>query len=879
MWPHRRRDPRVADELRFHRDRLIEDGLANGLSRQEAERRAFLQFGNVRQIEEAVRDVRGRWLDDLATDLRYATRTLRRTPGFTAVAVLSFALGIGANAAIFTLINAVMLRTLPVARPDQLVQITRLLDNRPGVLSLPLFEYFRDNVQSISGSFAQAIASQPIVIDGEEEVVTADLVSGGYYAILGLEPAAGRLLTAEDDTVSPAAPAAVISDRYWQRRFGRSPSAIGKSLGINDRLYTIVGVTPSWFDSATAGHIPDLTVPLMMKAATGPQYRSTEFNWLNMLVRLKPGATVEQANAEVQVLFAAFVEAQGAQAPEKERANILRQRAVALPAPDGFNPFRDNVRRPLLVLMGITGLILALACVNLSGLLLARAAARQREVSIRLAIGAGRGRVVRQLITESLVLASIGGAAGLVLAGWLSVRLYTLFVNGRDVVLSMSPDWRVLTFTALISLVACVVAGLTPALQAVRVNLNPALKELPVTGHGWLGRALVVAQLTLSMILIVGATLFVGTFVRLVTVDRGFSSDGVLATSVRHTRPYAAVRAAAVRSALLDRLRALPGVQSASAAMLLPASGVLVDVSVRVDGYTFRDDESDKVGFNVAAPEYFATLGTPLAAGREFSEADTATSPKVAVVNDTFARSFFHDESPIGRRVTAVGAAYEIVGVVRDAKYQRLRDGIIPTIYIPWTQRAGVGDVRPPDQPSSYNYILRVATGDPIRLAPGLDRVIREVDPGLHLRTTIAYDTMIARSISTERIMATLGGLFGFLALVVAALGVFGVLAFQVARRTNELGVRIALGASRQAMTRFVLRDVGRLLALGVAFGTAGAFMAAGVTRSMLFGLSPTDPAVFVIAASVLACAALVAGWLPARRASRIDPVIALRHE
>jgi putative ABC transport system permease protein len=879
MWSRKHRDPRVADELRFHRDRLIEGYLAKGMSRQEAERRAFLEFGNVPQIEEAVRDVRGRWLDDLANDLRYATRTLRRTPGFTAVAVLSFALGIGANAAIFTLINAVMLRTLPVKDPSRLVQITRLLDGRPGVVSFPLFEHFRDNVKSISGAFAQVIASQPIVIDGEEEVVSTDLVSGSYYALLGLEPAAGRLLTSADDVVSPAAPAAVISDRYWQRRFGRSPSAIGKSLTINDRLFTIVGVTPSWYDSATAGHIPDLTLPLMMKTATGPQYRSTDFNWLNILARLKPGATVEEANAEVQVLFAAFVQAQSSQAPEKERANILRQRAVALPAPDGFNPFRDNVRRPLLVLMGIVALILMLACVNLSGLLLARAAARQREISIRLAMGAGRGRVVRQFITESLVLASIGGAAGLAVAGWLSVRLYTLFVNGRDVVFSLTPDWRVLAFTGLASLVACIVSGLAPALQAVRVNLNPALKEVRAQGHGRLGRALVVAQLTISMILIVGAALFVGTFLNLNAADRGFDSDGILLVSVRHSRPYSAAGAAAVRSAVLERLRALPGVQSASAAWVLPASGVLLDRNVRVEGYTFGPDESESVGFNVVAPAYFAALGTPLAAGREFTDNDTDTSPQVAIVNESFARHFFQDQSALGRRVTSVGATYEIVGVARDAKYQKLRDGMIRTMYVPWTQRPGIGGVRPADQPMIYNYFLRVAVGDPMRLAPGLDRLVREADPALHVRTTMAYDTVIGRTLSTERIMATLGGFFGLLALVVAALGVFGVLAFQVARRTNELGVRIALGASRQAMTRFVLRDVGRMLILGVTFGTVGALMATGVTRSMLFGLSPTEPAVFLAAALVLASAALVAGWLPARRAARIDPVVALRHE
>jgi predicted permease len=872
MWFRKHRDPRVADELRFHRDRLIEDYLGQGVSRREAERRAFLEFGNVPQIEEAVRDVRGRWLDDLATDLRYAMRTLRRAPGFTTVAVLSFALGIGANAAIFTLINAVMLRTLPVREPHRLVQITRLLDGRPGVVSFPLFEQFRDNVKSISGAFAQVIASQAVVIDGEEELVSTDLVSGGYYGVLGLEPGAGRLLTAADDVVSPASPAAVISDRYWQRRFGRSPSAIGKSVAIGERLFTIVGVTPSWYDSATAGHVPDLTLPLLMKTATGPQYRSADFNWLNMLARLKPGATVDEANAEVQVLFASFVQAQSSQTPEKERANLLRQRAIVLAAPDGFNPFRDNVGRPLLVLMGIVALILMLACVNLSGLLLARAAARQRETSIRLAIGAGRGRVVRQFITESLVLAAIGGAAGLAVAGWLSVRLYTLFVNGRDVVLSMAPDWRVLTFTALASCVACIVSGVTPALQAARVNLNPALKEIRAQGHGRLGRALVIAQLTMSMILVVGATLFVGTFLRLYGVDRGFDSRGVLLTSVRHSRPYPPARVGSVQTAVLERLRAMPGVQSASAAQVLPASGILWDRDVHVEGYAFRPDESEKAGFNVVAPDYFKTLGTPLVAGREFTDGDTDSGPKVAVINESFARYFFGDQSAIGHRVTSVDVTYEIVGVVGDAKYQHLRDGIIRTMYIPWTQRQG-------NQPSSYNYLVRVAAGDPMRLAPGLDRLIREIDPALHVRTTATYDTMIARSISIERIMATLGGVFGLLALVVAGLGVFGVLAFQVARRTNELGVRIALGASRRAMTRLVLGDAAWMLGLGVALGSGSAFMLAGVTRRMLFGLSPTDPGVFAVAASVLASAALVAAWLPARRAARIDPVVALRHE
>jgi predicted permease len=878
MWWRKRRDPRIGDEVRFHRDRLIEDYIAAGMDRKQAERRAFLEFGNVTQIEEACRDVRGRWLEDLARDVRYTLQTLRRNPGFSAVAVLSLALGIGANAAIFTLINAVMLRTLPVQEPGRLVQITRLLDGRPGSvsypLSYPLFEHFRDNVKSISSAFAQGTFDQAIVIDGEDEFVTADLVSGEYYRVLGIEPAAGRLPGPSDDALSSSStssPGAVISDRYWQRRFGRSPSAIGKSFTIRDRAFTIVGVTPPSYEGARPGRAPDLMLPLLMMMSD-VQRAEMGFNWLNVLARLKPGVTVEQANAEVQVLYSSVLRLQSARSRDKERAAILSQRAVALSAPDGFNPIRDSVAQPLLILMGIVVLVLMLTCVNLSGLLLARAAARQREISIRLAIGAGRGRLVRQLLTESLVLASLGGGVGIVMAGWFSGRLFALFVNGREVVLSVSPDWRVLAFTCTVSLLACGVAGLAPAFQALRITVNPALKEVCAPGHRRIGKAFVVAQLAISMVLVVAATLFVGTLVKLYAVDRGFDSDGVLVLSVRASRPYPAARANAVARALLDRLRTVPGVRSASAAQVLPVGGGLWDRAVQVEGYRFRADESEQVGFNVIAPGYFATLGTPVLSGREFDEHDADTSPKVAIVNESFARYFFEKEPALGRRVTSVNVAYHIVGVVRDAKYQNLRDSNIKTMYIPWMQREG-------EQPSRYSYLARVAAGDPMRLLPRLDRLVREADPALRVRTAQPYATIIEQSVATERIMATLGGFFGVLALLVAALGTFGVLAFQVARRTNELGVRMTLGAGRWTLMGLVLREVFVMVVAGISIGAAAALVLTGVARTILFGLTPTDPGVFAVAASALAIVALVAGWLPARRASRVDPLVALRHE
>ena len=871
MWFSKRRAARVGDELRFHRDRLIDAYVAAGMERREAERRAFLEFGNLAQIEESVRDVRGRWLDDTSRDLRYAIRTLRRDPGFTAVAVLSLALGIGANTAIFSLVNAVLLRPLPVDEPNRLVQIARTSNGRPGQVSYPLFEYFRDNVRSIAGAFAERISEQAIVIDGEDEFVTAELVSGAYYNVLGLVPAAGRLLGAADDSASAAAPAAVISEGYWQRRFGRSPSAVGKTFIVGGRVFTIVGVTPASYQGVRTGYAPDVTLPILL-IMSEEERREVSSHTLRMLARLKPGATVEQANAEVQVLWSAFLRSQAAGASEKERAGILRQRAAALPAPDGFNQFRDNLGPPLLILMAIVALILMLVCINLSGLLLSRAAARQREISIRLAIGAGRGRLVRQFLTESLLLAAAGALLAITTAGWLSARLFALFAEGRDVVLSVAPDWRVFAFTAAVALVACLIAGLAPARHALLIALNPALKEVRAQRHGRFGRGLVVAQLAMSMVLIVAATLFVGTLVKLYGVDPGFNSNGLLVVQVSSNQPYPPARALAVQSALLEGLKTLPDVRSASAAQVLPISGNDLNRTVQVEGYAFRPGESEHVGFNVIAPDYFATLGTPLISGREFTGRDTPTSPKVVIVNETFARHFFGSESALGRHVSSLSVTYEIVGVVRDAKYESLRDAIKRTMYVACLQRDG-------DQPSSYRYLARISGGEPSRLVPSVEQVTRQVDPGLRVRTAMTYATLVNRSIAAERLLATLGGFFGLLALIVAGLGIFGVLAFQVARRTNEIGVRMALGASRWAMTRLVLHEVVWMVVAGASIGAGAAILVTGVVRNLLFGLTPTDPSVFAVAASVLAAAALLSGWLPARRASRVDPLVALRHE
>ena len=872
MW-WRRRDPRVRDELRYHRDRLVDDFIAGGMDRPSAERRAFLEFGNIDALDESVHDARGRWLADLAADLRYAARVLRRSPIFAAVAILSLALGIGANAAIFSVINAVMLRPLPVTDPDRLVLISRIGENgRPLLVPFTFFERLRDELEPVASITALGTLRATAIIDGEDEIVDADLVSGSYFDLLGVKPAAGRLLLPADDVTAPAAPAAIVSDRFWQRRFGRSPDAIGKAVTIRDRVFTIVGVTPPVFRSVQADRAPDLVLPLQLMLPDD-QRRSPGYNTVTVMARLRPAATVAETDAAVQTLYARFVEHQASLEREKDRPAILLQRAAATAAPGGFSPLRYDYQRSLLILMGSVALVLLLACINLSGLLLARAAARQREIAIRLAIGAGRGRLVRQFLAESLVLAALGGGLGLLIAGPLAARLFALFLNGREVPLSVAPDWRVVAFTGAAAVAACVVAGLAPALHVVR-GITPALKQVPARGTTRLGQVLVVGQLAISMVLLVGAGFFIATLVKLHAVDRGFDARGVLIVNVRSARPYPPDRSQAVANALRDRFAAMPGVRAVSATAVLPVTGSLWTRTVQVEGYRFRDDEPDAVSFNVIAPDYFSAIGAPLLAGRDFNARDTAASSRVAIVNQSFAKYFFGTATALGRHVTNVGVTYEIVGVASDTKYQSLRDRAIRTLYVPQTQRPGTTA-----QPSGYHYLVRVGSGDPRALLADLPRVIRDADPALRLQRARPYVTVVEESIGTERTMATLGALFGGLAMLVAALGMFGLLAFQVARRTNEIGVRKAFGAGRGALMTLVLRDVAVMVAGGIALGSAVAALTTGLARSLLFDLTPTQPQVFAVAAAVLALTALLAAWLPARRAANIDPLVALRHE
>jgi predicted permease len=887
FFRRKRLERRLESEIEYHLARVTQNYVDQGMDPQEARRRALLEFGGATQIQEDLRDVhRLRWLADLRQDVWHAARTLRRSPGFLACAVMTLGLGIGANTAIFSLIDALMLRPMPAVRdPSALVQLVRQKEGCEDCrVSYPLFEYFRDRLSSISGAFADMDIKHEITVDGVEELVNGDEVSGAYYSVLGLTPAAGRLLGPEDDAAP--VPVAVISYDYWRRRFGLDPAAIGKSFTYAATTLTIVGVEPPEFEGVEPWRTRAFTVPLSMseQLAGGDSWWRREWNWnanfLEVMGRLKPGVTMERANAEAAALFGVWRADKAATITQPfDRNRFLKERAAALPGLAGLNGLRIDFLKPLSVLMGIVALVLLLACANLSGLLLARASSRQREISVRRALGAGNGRLARQFLAESLLLAVCGAIAGSCVAQWFSRLLVTMMANGDELPLAVSPDWRIFAFTGAVSLLACVFAGLAPGLSAGRVSVNPSLKEVRTGGgHRGLGRLLVVSQLAISMTLLVGAGLFIRTLVKLYSVDTGVRTGGVFVFNVTAKHHFPAARSVAIQTAIVDRLRSLPGVTFASAANVLPLGGGLSTQKIKVEGYTFRPGEGDSVAFNAIAGKYFAVTGTPLLLGRDFTERDAVGGPAVAIVNESFMRTFFGGQAPLGRHVTSNRVDYEIVGVVKDAKFESLRKGVPNILYVPWLQQGDMGQSNR-TQPMAYSYLARVGSGDPMRLAPIVDHAISEIDSAMRMWYPQTFEGYVNRTTLNERMMATLGGFFGLLALIVACLGIFGVLAFQVSRRINEIGVRVALGATRGNIVTLVMREVAMLLVPGCA---VGAVAAAGLTRfanSMLFGVTATDPTAFALAAGALATATLAAGFLPALRASRVEPMAALRCE
>ncbi len=857
----------------------------------------------------------------LLQDIRYGLRVLGRTPGVTAVAVLSLALGIGANTALFSVVDEVLLKKLPVKEPERLVLFkslsgqnfnpggyngnsTRDEAGRTVRTSFPYQSYLRMRERqggAVSDVFAFGNVSLNVNAGGEAEVASGQAVSGNYYAALGIAPHAGRLLADEDDRPS-APPAAVLSHRYWQRRFGSDPEAIGRQINLNGVPFTVVGVSPPGFaGTMQVGSSPDVTIPVTWEPQVNTE-RSRMAGagtwWLRVMGRLKPGATPEQARAEIDAVFRESVVEH--RAARYVLAQTDAQRAAARPlAPEevpqldagtgaqGEMEVRKGFRQPLYILLGVVCLVLLIACANVANLLLSRAAARQREIAVRLALGARRRRLIRQLLTESVLLSVAGGALGVLLAFWIKDGLLSVGDWGGRFMGALDPrlDLRVLAFTTALSLLTGILFGLAPAWRATKVDLTPALKDSArgssAATRSWLSKSLVVAQVALSLLLLVGAGLFLRTLINLQRVEAGFNARNLLLFFMEPGLVgYKDEKLAGLYREMSERLEAVPGVRSVtfSRTTLLSHSSssrdfYLPEAAKATPGADGRPAPTGELYIHQVRENFLEAMEIPLLAGRALSERDTSEAPKVAVVNQTFARQFFNGENPVGRRFTfnpQKPEEVEIVGLARDAKYTTLRDATPPTAYLPWQQ-----ELR-----SLSGAVFEVRTvGDPEASVAAVRRAVHEVDERFPLNSVKTQTAQADETLAMERLFAKLLSLFGLLAQALAAIGLYGVLAWSVSRRTHEIGIRMALGASRGDVLRMVLRQGMALTLVGVVLGLGAAFALTRLMQGALYGVSATDPLTFVLVALLLSAVALVASYVPARRATKVDPMEALRYE
>jgi predicted permease len=879
----------MEDEIQLHIALRTQQLIGQGRDPDEARAEAESRFGipdrarhtlhRSAERRESRMDLFERF-DALRQDLRYAWRGLLRNPGFATVAALTLALGIGANTAIFSVVDAVMLRSLPVHRPEQVVQVTLGSGGGDDEFSNPLYESLRDRQDVFSGMFAWANRRFDLADGGETRPVEGTWVTGGFFDELGVRPAVGRLLHPADDRRG-CAPVAVLAHGYWERSFGGDPSAVGRTIALDGHPFEIVGVADAAFSGIEVGHATQLYLPLcataVVEGGTGPlDDRNTWF--LRIMARQRDGLTTEQVSARLAALAPAVY---APLAPEgmtaEKRQEFLRNTLGAAPAATGFSSMRRQYRTALFALMAVVGLVLLIACANVANLLLARAVARRREIAIRMAVGARRGRLVRQLFTESALLALVGGVLGLLFARWASgVLLAMLSTRDAAVWLDLSIDGRVLGFTLVVATLTALFFGLAPAWRATRVDVQAEMTTSEqAASHGHLRftavKSLVVGQIALSLVLLLGAGLLLSTFRTLATMDPGFQRDGVLLVT-------ADLRAAhvpdgqlpTVTQRMLDRLRAIPGVRAASASSITPISGAGWNGGVTVDGYTPLGRGDASSFFNAVSDGYFATLGTRLVSGRDFDARDVAASPKVVVINEAAAHKFFRGRNPIGQRVGIQDGGEPqtatVIGVVRDAKYISLREKTRTVMYLPMSQQHG--------GPPWINF--EVKGSDAAALTPLVTAAIGELDP----RVSLAYTTLAAQvngSLARERLLAPHSAFVGALALLLAVIGLYGTMSYTLAQRRKEIGVRIALGAARARVMRLVLGEVGRLLAVGVVIGGVMAYLSTRWVAPFLFGVTPVDPVTWVLATMTLAGAALAAGAVPAWRAATADPMVAIR--
>ena len=869
MWFNRRRDPRIRDEIQFHRDRLVDDYVAAGMTRGDAERRAFLELGNVAQIEEHVRDVRGRWLDDLGRDIRYALRALAHSRGFTAAAVLTLALSIGANAAIFSVVEAVLLRMLPVRDPQSLVIVRAL--TRQGTrdsFSHTDYEWLRDHARAFSGLAASAIWRVNLDVGDRKDRVTAQLVSGNYFSVLGVEPAAGRLIASDDEQQSR--PVVVLNHGYWQRAFGGRADVIGRELRIEGISFTIVGVAPRAFQGEYVDTAPDFWMPLVVQPAlSGPrnsQLRTRNVSWLSVIGRLRPGTNASQAQSAMQPLLESLRAALRVDAQNDYLGSIAVE-----PGSAGLSNLRDSYARPLGMLMVLVAVVLLIACANVANLLLARSAARQREFAVRLAIGAGRGRLARQLLTESFLLASASCLVGLAIAsGMVTVLVAAADVKGLEVHLNAT----VLAFTVIVSCAAAILFGVAPAVQGIRVEPWTTLKGGARRGECVRrfnpSSLLVVTQTALSLVLLIASGLLLRTFLNLEAVRPGFDEQ-VLQASL----DTAAVSASgtALGDELVERLAAVPGVESVSFSQFGFAQGTSRICCISLEGYTPYANEDKTVRIHPVSPAYFRTLGIPLLGGRPFSAEDRDSAPRVAIINETMARYYFGSADPVGKRFSWAAAAPRnivIVGVVKDAKYDNLRQETPRLVYLPaMQQRAGPSHVQIRVRPDPKRALAAIVSDS--------TAVIRTVNSNIRIAGIEPLGAAVDRTLAPERLVSGLALGFGILATFLTAVGLYGVLAYDVARRTSEIGIRMALGASRPRIRQLIMKDALWLVGGGLAVGLAAAVSLGQLIAKLLFDVPPHDVLTFAAAAATLTVVAAGASYVPARRATAVEPLSALR--
>ncbi len=819
------------------------------------------------------------YFEGLIQDLRFAIRGMRNGPAFTSVAITSLALGIGANTAIFSFVNAVLLKHLPVPEPGRLVQLHEFEGNKDasGNFSYPFIRELALRNPVFDGLFGRFPVRVSLTSAGIAEPLQAEVVTGQYFETLRIRPALGRLLTEQDVPASVGNPVCVISYSMWQQRFGGDPGILARTLLLNGRPYRVVGVTEKGFAGSQLQSQIEMQIPVSRMndfmggafAGIGITWESPGFSWLEPLGRLKPGMTPRRAEAMLQPL-ARQIAFDIARPADRTQAAGNKYVVRLLDGRQGFNYARSTFAEPVLVSAGVAGLVLLIACANLANLLLAKASVRESEFAVRASLGATRSRLIRQLLVESLALAITGGILGVAISYWVVDALLLILNQGASTPLRVAPDATVLWFSAAVTLVAAILFGLAPAWQLSSPNVPSRWKEGARATSGRdtvvFRKALIAVQIALSLVMLFAAGLLTHTLRALQTIDLGFKPAEVVALSVDPTmNGYPQSEAMRIYDEILSRLRAARGIGDASFASVSPLEGGAINLSVEVPGYTGKTPQP---AINLVSPGYFATLNQQLLAGRDFSDHDGPGRHRVCIINDLFAARYMPRQNPLGRRLKEGGGDMEIVGVVKAAKYQELREAPQPVVYMSWKQ----------GQSSGYTLLVR-AIGDSGVIIPLVEHTIHSIDPKTPTFNVRTLQAQIEHGISSERVLSFLSTLFSALATLLCAIGIYGVLAYAVSRRTREIGVRFAVGAQKSDITKLFLRDSFAVVAIGICFGIPVALASARVLASLLYGIKPHDPATLILASGILAVSGLLATLLPLRRAAAVSASEALRHE